>query len=198
MWSSRRNILPAKSWSQQMEWRCQDRNLGTTQTKYSQGGLEWGGRFWPQRCCFAFEWAARFRVLSLDSLTPGISVHPYKPRHVWFITVSNTFQENMPATNLMNEGYTPFGCPCSQRMGKENAKRAEAEKEELEENRRAAHFLSPPPQIRHMIRYKWRGNKEQRWVIEVLDLSFAVRVYLQNLRYLFWPRFSEKNKNQKE
>lgn len=62
----------------------------------------------------------------------------------------------MPATNLMNQGYTPFGCPRSQNKepGKrENGKRTEAEKEGLEEKGRLLTFSPLPPHIkRHKIR----------------------------------------------
>lgn len=119
--------LGASRWSEDVKTETWGLLILTTAGEGEAGGCASDSR---QRCCFALS------GLPDPCSFPGLthtrhlcSVHRCRPCHVWFRTVSNTFQENMPATNLMNQDYTPFGHPHSQNKIKNGERR------ECKENR---------------------------------------------------------------
>lgn len=125
-----------------------NRNLGTTHTNYRGGGLWRGAGFWSGQGAASHASGLPDSVFFcwVHSHQTSLFCPPLQTMQCVIYNMSNTTQENMPATNLMIQGYTPFGCPRSQRTRKEReCKENRSRKGRPRGKGKAAHFLPPSP-----------------------------------------------------
>lgn len=159
----------------------------------------------PQRCCFALEWAARLPVLSLDLLTPGISV--LFPLQTTECVIYNSVKY-VPGKHC-NKSYEPGLYPI--RMSILSKYNKGWGKRECKENRRSRKGITrgkqegcslslPSPTYKRHIEdtIQMKGKQRTEMCLRSFGLEFChARVYLQNLHYLFDQSFLRKVRTRK-